>query len=229
MDAVENWFTLGVRRLLPTPQLDVDVRDVYRELDRGRPVGRPWVEICMVASVDGSTAVEGRSGALGHPTDSAVLRELRAQADLVIVGSTTAHLERYGAPSKPGQRVGVVTRSGNVDPGLDVFRSGAGFLITTESAPTHGLDAVRAGIDHVDLCAALEQLEAHVVHAEGGPVLNAALLDAGVVDELNVTISPTVIGGSSRRLIDGGAEVVRRYTLAHLYEDDGFLFARYVR
>lgn len=229
MDAVENWFTLGVRRLLPSPQLDVDVHEVYRDLGRIRPSHRPWVEICMVTSVDGSTAVDGRSGALGSSTDSQVLRELRAHADLVIVGSTTAHTERYGAPSKPGQRVGVVTRSGAVDPSLELFRSGAGFLITTEHAATHGIDAVRAGVDTVDLRSALEQLDVDVVHAEGGPLLNAALLDADVVDELNVTISPTVVGGSARRLIDGGTEAIRRFTLAHLYEDEGFLFARYVR
>ena len=183
----------------------------------------------MVSSIDGSTALAGRSGGLGNATDSQVLRTLRAAADVVIVGSTTAHTERYGPPSTPGQRIGVVTRSGRIDPDLPLFRSGAGFLITTEEAPSQGIEAVRAGIGDVDLRGALAQLDADVVHAEGGPILNGALLDADLVDELNVTISPTVVGGAGRRLVDGSTEALRRFRLAHVCEDDGYLFVRYLR
>ena len=36
---------------------------------RRPPPGRPWVGICMIASVDGTTVVDGRSGGLGNSTD----------------------------------------------------------------------------------------------------------------------------------------------------------------
>lgn len=184
----------------------------------------------MVASIDGTTAAGGTSRALGSATDAAVLGALRASADVVIVGSTTAHTERYGAPRKTGQRVGVVTNSGRVDLDLPLFRSGAGFLITTEHAPSHGLPVVRAGSDRVDLPTALRQLDVGVVHAEGGPTLNAALLEADLVDEVNLTIAPQLIGGDGHRFAaPGSGELLRSMQLAHVCTDDGFLFLRYLR
>jgi riboflavin biosynthesis pyrimidine reductase len=184
----------------------------------------------MVTSVDGTTVVDGRSGGLGSATDSAVLRALRASADVVIVGSTTAHAERYGPPRKSGQRVGVVTNTGRVDPSLPLFASGAGFLITTDSAPTHGLPAIRSGHATVNLEDALAQLDADVVHAEGGPTLNAALHHADLVDEVNLTMAPRLIGGSGQRLTGTSPhETVRDLELTHVCSDNGFLFLRYVR
>ena len=169
----------------------------------------------MVTSLDGTTSVEGRSGGLGNATDAAILRELRWMADVVIVGSTTAHTERYGPPSKPGQRVGVVTRSGSVDPDLPLFRSGAGFLITTAHAPSHGIEALRSGHDDVDLVDALGRLDASVVHAEGGPTLNATLLANDLVDEVNLTVAPHLVGGTGHRVVGPhGAEQLRRMALA---------------
>lgn len=226
------WTTASIttmRRLYPTPGDVADLRGYLAELERPRPPERPWVELCMVASIDGATAVDGRSGGLSHPSDVAVLSALRACADVIIVGSTTAHAEQYGPPRRAGQRVGVVTNSGVVDPSLPLFRSGAGFLITTTRAPQTDLDCVRAGDERVDLPAALALLDAAVVHAEGGPTLNAALLAAELVDEVNLTVSPTLVGGAAPRLITGAVEHLHRMRLSHVLESEHFLFVRYER
>lgn len=220
----------AMQRLIPAPAADVEVADWYATLPRPRPVDRPWVELCMVASIDGATAVGGSSGALGSDTDTAVLGALRRAADVIIVGSATAHAERYGPPRKPGQRIGVVTRTGRIDPELPLFASGAGFLITTADAPSHGLRAIRSANHDVDLAGALTQLDATVVHAEGGPTLNAALLAADLVDEVNLTVAPHLVGGSGHRLAaPSESEVLRRMELTHVCTDNGFLFLRYVR
>lgn len=184
----------------------------------------------MVASLDGATAIDGRSGELSCPADSELLQALRAHADVVLVGATTVRAEGYGVPRKAGLRVGVVTSRGD---GLDLttplFTSGAGFLVTTEDAPDLPVDTVRAGMGRVDLAAAVRQLDAGFVHAEGGPRLNAALLDADLVDELNLTISPLLVGSDATRLTVGAAATARRMRLGHLLEEDGFLFCRYLR
>ena len=44
-------------------------RAVRRAPDPSRP-DRPWVGLCMIASLDGTTVVDGRSGALGNATDT---------------------------------------------------------------------------------------------------------------------------------------------------------------
>lgn len=184
----------------------------------------------MIASLDGATAVDGRSGGLSCPADSELLHALRATADVVMVGAATVRAEGYGPPRKPGLKVGVVTSKGT---GLDfespLFTSGAGFLITTEDAPELPVNAVRAGQGRVDLARAVRRLGATFVHVEGGPALNGALLDAGLVDEINLTVSPHLVGGDSVRVTTGAGAALQRMRLTQLLEEDGFLFSRYQR
>lgn len=219
-----------VQRIFPGPHVGVDPIDLYRTIEQDRPAHRPWVELCMVASIDGSTSVAGRSTGLGGPGDLAVLAALRERADVIIVGSATAHTERYRAPRKAGQRIGVVTATGRVDVNLPLFESGAGFLITTAEAPSHGLPAMRSSGNTVDLSAAIAALGADLVHAEGGPTLNAALLHADLVDEVNLTVAPHLVGGPGQRVVNpSGTEVLQRMELVQVCTDDGYLFLRYVR
>ena len=70
---------------------------------------------------------------------------------------------------------------------------------------------------------------AKVVLAEGGPTLNAWLAEAGMIDELCLSVAPVLAGGPSPRLIHGAALAGPiNLELAHLLEDDGMLFARYL-
>ena len=64
---------------------------------------------------------------------------------------------------------------------------------------------------------------------EGGPVLNAQLAEADLIDELNITIAPLFVGGTSARLTATTQDLEQQLTLAHLWEADGTLMARYVR
>lgn len=217
-----------MRRLLPEWADPITPLDAYTA-PRPRPAGRPWVGVCMVAGLDGSTVVDDNSRALSSPADTQVLVTLRRLADVIIVGAGTVRAEGYGPPSKPGQRVGVVSRSGDLDLTTPLFTSGAGFLIVPHSAPERPVDTVRAGDTRVDLAAALGQLDACFVQAEGGALLNAALAEADLIDELNLTISPVISGGDGPRLTTGARPLLHRMDLAHVLEDDGFLFTRYTR
>ena len=191
----------------------------------------------MVASIDGSIAVAGTSGGLSSPTDAAVLGRLRQLADVIVVGSGTVSDEGYGPPRKRGQRIGVVTRSGNVDLSSALFRSGAAFLVTTDDADfdTGDLDVVRAGHGSVDVALAIDRIaelvpSCSLIQAEGGARLNGALLDADMIDEINVTTSPSAVGGDGPRLAVGAGAVGHRYELAQLAVDEqSFLYARWLR
>jgi riboflavin biosynthesis pyrimidine reductase len=226
----------AVRRVFPEPAADVSIDELYRDQPRNRVGDRPWVGVCMVASLDGSTVVAGRSGGLSNPDDVAVLATLRRAADAIVVGASTVREERYGPPKKAGQRIGVVTSTGNVDRTSALFQSGAGFLIMPEDGPPAGpIEVVRAGYGRVDLPLALQRLEQLVpaptfVQAEGGSRLNASLLDAGCVDELNLTVSPVLAGGDGPRVIAGATAVAVAFDLAHLAIDErSFLFTRWRR
>ncbi|HZY06957.1 MAG TPA: dihydrofolate reductase family protein [Ilumatobacteraceae bacterium] len=217
-----------MRRLFEHPTDHVTVREAYG-VNRPRPADRPWLGVCMVASIDGSTVIDSNSRALSSKTDQEVLLTLRDLADVLLVGAATVRIEGYGPPRKAGQRVGVVSRTGNVDVTSTLFTSGAGFLIIPEDAPPTSVDAVRAGVGEVDFAGALGQLTADFVQAEGGAQLNGALSTADVIDEINLTISPQLAGGDGPRVTSGSVQMSRRMRLAHVLEDDGFLFTRYVR
>jgi 2,5-diamino-6-(ribosylamino)-4(3H)-pyrimidinone 5'-phosphate reductase len=62
-----------------------------------------------------------------------------------------------------------------------------------------------AGEDHVDLRAALQELNARhgvqLVRVDSGGTLNGVLLRAGLVDEVSVLVNPSLVGGTTPRSI----------------------------
>jgi len=226
-----------MRRLFPEPADDIAVEEAYAApLGAGRD--RPWVGLCMVASIDGSIAVEGTSAKLSSPTDIAVLAQLRQVADVTLVGAGTVRDEAYGAPRKAGQRIGVVTRSGRLDYGGGLWSSGAGFVVTSRSSSVDvpdGVDVLRAGDDDLDLVEAVARIpdlvgSCGVVQAEGGARLNGALLDADLIDEINLTTSPAAFGGDGPRLSAGAPPMTRRFDMTHLaIDEESFVYTRWLR
>lgn len=224
-----------MRRLLPHSADGDDATDLRAAYDVPRPAppGRPWVSLCMVASLDGSTVVDSTSRGLSNPIDQALLLTLRSFADVILVGAATVREERYGPPKRDDQRIAVVSRSGRLDFATPLFTSGRGIVVLPVDAPEVPVESVRAGRGEVDLPAALAEMRqrwgTRVVQAEGGATINGLLAAADLIDELNLTISPQISGGDGQRLTVGAPALARRMALAHLIEDDGFLFTRYVR
>ena len=217
-----------MRRLHPNPSEQVTLRECY-DVPRAPHAHRPWLMLCMVSGLDGSTSIGSTSRGLSNPADQELLLMLRTLADVVLVGANTARREGYGPPRSPHQRVAVVSRSGLFDFDTPLWTSGQGLLILPHDAPEVPVPSLRAGVGSPDLAAALPMLDATVIQAEGGPTMNGMLADADLVDELNLTISPQFTGGDGPRLTTGAAELGRRMDLAHILEDDGFLFTRWVR
>jgi riboflavin biosynthesis pyrimidine reductase len=222
-----------MRRLHPNPHESVSVVEAYAEATRQRSDGRPWVLMCMIASADGATAGDGRSGPLGGAGDRAVFGALRELTDIVLVGAGTARDESYGPPRRESLRIAIVTKSLRLDWNSELLQSGRAIVVTSETAGVvpDGIPAVRAGHDDVDLALALQHLGAlgvGIVMAEGGPSLNGTLVAAGLVDELCLTVSPHLVGGSSSRVAHGSVAALTHLSLAHVLEEDGWLFLRYV-
>ena len=62
------------------------------------PPDRPYVLVNMVMSADGKVVIEGTEQGLGSRVDQRLMRELRANADVVITGAGT--LRASGATSR---------------------------------------------------------------------------------------------------------------------------------
>lgn len=225
-----------MQRLLPGPLENVSIEEAYVAALGSHPE-RPWVGLSMVASIDGSTVVDGASAGLSSDNDSGVMLRLRALADVIVVGAGTAGGEGYGPPSKDGQRIGVVTRGGSVDTSNRLFTSGAGFVITTTTAEfdERGVDVIRVGDEEVDLAAALVAIPdvapgTTFVQLEGGPSLNGAFAEADLLDELNLTTSPAIVGGDGLRLVTRAEDLSLRYELMQMaVDDEAFVFSRWRR
>ena len=246
----------AVRQLLPRAVDEVDPLDVYLADARPPHADRPWLMTNMVASLDGATALDGVSGELGGAGDTAVFRAVRAACDWILVASATATAERYrmprttaeltgrrrahGRPPTPG--LAIVTASGRLDPSIPAFRERTDveprpLVITGQAADPEALAALDAEIVRLptavpqpaDILAELGRRGAAVVLSEGGPSFNGSLHSAGVIDEVCLTVSALVAGGDSSRIVAHGAGVTVAMRLDRLLEEDGALFARYVR
>src|SRR5581483_5877725 len=237
-----------MRELFPEVASYVDPAARYAGDDRrAARAGRPWVLVNMITTVDGATAVEGRSGGLGGSADKRVFAAVRAVADVVLVGAGTVRAERYHAPRRrpdgSAPRLAIVTRSLDLDLDGPVFTADPAnrpLVVTSEDAdPARRedvaavADVVVAGRELVDVDAALGAIAAtgaRVVVCEGGPSLNGHLVLADALDEVCLSVSPLAAGGRSPRVAQGETPaVLRRLRLDRVLEEDGYLFLRYVR
>ena len=266
-DTRGNFGGVPIRQLFPAPPIvdDVDLTVAYlpdtaNRLDR-RPSGdpaRPWITVNMVASVDGSMTVNGRSGGMSNEGDRRIFNVLRSMADTIVVGAGTARAERYGPARIPGDlaasrarrdqdplpRIAVVSRSGVFDDDLPLFNPdliGDGpvpLIITCTDGEANvqrlgsRAEAMVTGDTDVDLARAMTMLAERgigVVVSEGGPMLNASMVQLGLLDELCLTVSPLTVAGTAGRIISGPSELATPIPmeLAHLLEMDGALYTRW--
>ncbi|HEY2957731.1 MAG TPA: dihydrofolate reductase family protein [Actinomycetota bacterium] len=224
-----------MRQLLPEPVDPVDPAEVYGDLPTA--ASRPALRLNMIASADGATTLAGKSSGLGGPADRALFLLLRSLADVVLVAAGTMRADRYGPSSVP---VAVVSRSCRFDWDAPFFsaQKARPIVVTVAGAPeslraraAEVAEVVVAGEHDVDPARALDELGAlgfRSVLAEGGPSLNAQLAAAGLIDELCLTLAPTLVGGYAKRLLDGPPlPVPTALRLRSACEQDGFLFLRW--
>lgn len=239
-----------MRRLFPEPADAIEPVEAY-----AYPQQRPWLRANMIASADGAATLDGRAGPLGNPTDQRILGLLRALADVVIAGSGTVITEGYG-PARaraeyqamrsangqpPAPVMAVVSNHLRLDFSARFFTDAAQrpIVVTCEAAPAdsrqaaHAVaDVVMAGGPVVDprlMVDALVDRGHQRLLCEGGPTFLGAASAAGALDELCLTTSPLLVGGPSRRILDGPVvDPPQRLRLAHLLvDDDDLLYARY--
>lgn len=186
--------------------------DELIEYYRTPPTG---VRANMIFSADGAAAFAGRAGPLSEPLDQALLRALRGFADVVLVGAGTVRTEHYGpvrvdamahswSPGRPIPPIAVVTRSGVLPESLFADPLQRPIVVTTQrAADEHRLvaderyEVLIAGDHTVDVSDVVSQFRQrgldHVL-CEGGPTLLDELVAADAVDEICVTLSPTLAG-----------------------------------
>jgi riboflavin-specific deaminase-like protein len=215
-----------------TPRTRGDAReDPYAGivLPSGRRGADWWVAVSMVASVDGAATISGRSRGLGGEADSRALGRLREAADVVVVGAETVRAEDYGplvatldvqqrrraAGLTPTPRLALVTASGDLSRTARVFASPdhRPLVLTSEVAEPATSRAVgdvanvlvcgREMVDFPRVLQTLADLGLRRVLAEGGPSINAQLIEQDLIDELFITLDARLVGGVAPRIAQG--------------------------
>lgn len=211
---------------------------IYTDAPRPR---RPWVLANMIAGVDGSVAINGRTKELSSNADRALFHHLRTLADVILVGASTVRDERYG-PHRPKdgsapKPIAVCTNTIELDLDSPFFTEAVArpIIVTSEQAPADALERARAvadiviaGAARVDVADAVRRLGG-VILCEGGPTLLAELLLADVLDELCLTIAPVAGGDPGRIVHDKLSGHLVRFTMGSVVEGDGDVFLRYLR
>lgn len=232
--------------LLPDSQAELD--RYYGDAPRG-------VRANMVMTLDGAGAFHGRTKAVTDPADQALLLALRGHADAIMVGAATVQAERYGPVTlseeirrervADGYAVApplvVVTGSATLSPSLRIFDpEGPRTIIATlersaeAAAALSGVaDIMVVGGETVDLARLIAELGERGLHrvlCEGGPFLLSQLIEADLVDDMCLTVSPYLAG--SQPTTDQPASALDTPThlhLRHVLTRDDLLYLRYSR
>lgn len=188
-----------------------------------------------IATTSGESKYINGSHALDH------LHALRASVDAVIVGVGTVCADdplltvRRVAGASPARVV--IDPSGRVDPAARCFaddgvrrlvlrRPGIGTPLPAgvETVPLEGGPA----FDPAAVLVALAARGFRRVLVEGGPTTLSAFLEAGLLDQLHVFVSPVILGagriGLSRKACDTLAEALRPKAQVHVFADGDVLF-----
>lgn len=221
---------------------------------------RPFVYMNMAMTADGKITSAAREyPRFTSETDRLTMDRLRAEADAVLVGAGTlraddpplhvrdakmqAHRRALGKP--PELTTVVVTARLDLDPGARFFRDEPGVgrrvVATVEDAPAEKLAALegkaeilRAGRGSVDLKQLLGLLSQRGIErllVEGGGELNWGFVRDDLLDELYVTIAPSLLGGrAAPTLLEGDGLVMdqrRRLRLLDVERIGDEIYCRY--
>lgn len=218
------------------------------------PTG-PWLRMNFVSSLDGAVTRDGLSGGLGGEADHRVFELLRRWADAVLLGAGTARAEGYGAMRLPAEaeqwRVAqglapqpvfaLVTGRLDLDPGSPIFRDAPvrPLVLTVAAAPAERRSALADVADVIDVGETVvepAQVRDELVgrglsriHSEGGPTLFGSFLEAGMVDELCLTLAPTLEAGQAGRIAHAPLAAPTAMRLATVLRSGDELLLRYTR
>jgi 5-amino-6-(5-phosphoribosylamino)uracil reductase len=243
-------------RLLPDPG-PVELTDLLHGLDLAAhaPADRPYVVSNFAATLDGRIAIDGRSGGIGDDGDHAVFRQLRTQADALLVGTGTIGHEQYGRPIRaadlreiraragldPSPPLVTITRSGRLPLEIPLFQDPeARVIVYTPLALEPPAVPAQVRVERVDEradgplnTAALRHLRTeHGIRSllcEGGPLLLSSLLHERLVDELFLTTAPLLAGGGPEFPMTSGAALRPPLPLELVWalERNGSLYTRH--
>lgn len=175
---------------------------------------RPWTVLKTSASADGFVSQGLKPLRMTGPATDRWMHRQRAWIDAIAVGADTAIADNPLLTARGAWRARPLTRviidwRGRVSAGARVYSTqsaGPVIMVGLDSAPAAHLDALRRQGVIVELFAErnlaavaerLAQREVQSLLVEGGPALQEAWIDAGLVDAVQYVETPLVLGAGT--------------------------------
>lgn len=229
-----------MRKLFPDFAENIDPAELY-SMARSPHDGQPWVMANMVSSLDGAATSKGKSGMLSTPGDKQIFHLLRGMAEVILVGAGTVRAEGYGPAKGPNTpAIAIVSARLDLDWASPLFTETVTrpYVLTCHQAPeklrdkaSSVADVVVTGDTTVDIKEALQELARRgtkVVLCEGGPTLLGQIVEADLLDELCLAISPVLVGNQGPRILHEMSAQFRKAEPITILEEEGCLFLRYL-
>lgn len=237
---------MALQRLLDTTLNPPEPDQLYTIMDFPEPPSdRPYLYINMVSTADGKIVlgeVGGSAKGVGNATDQLLFRRLQHTCDAALIGGSTLRASQVIYPAEKPRFV--ITRTGDVPLDNRFFRDAPeqAYVLAPETLAQDAAKRIearakliRVGRESVDLIAAMRILRQEygigVLLCEGGATLNDDLIQRGLADELFLTLTNKLKGGSHLpTVIDGQGFAPGSYlplTLLSLYHDGGEIYLRY--
>ena len=215
-------------------------------------MSRPFVFINMAMSADGKIAsCDRKLTTFGSRADHDRLLELRAKSDAIVTGASTLNAQP-DITLRPGKKRShaplrvIVSGSGRIHSKHKIFRTPGSpiIILVNEGISRKRLKELKtltdtvysSGKNEIDFKKAFDFLskkyKAKRILCEGGGKLNDSLLRANLVDEINLTVCPLILGGKAAPTIAdgigfGGLAKAAHFKLHSLVEADKEIFLTY--
>jgi 2,5-diamino-6-(ribosylamino)-4(3H)-pyrimidinone 5'-phosphate reductase len=194
---------------------------------------RPYVIVSAAISIDGKLATRTGRSNLSSKKDLKRVHRLRKTADAILVGKNTISIDdplltvRYVKGKNPVRII--LDSMGSLSPESRVIETAKKIptiLVTSENASGNvekfiakGVGVIKCGKNKIDLKKLLEILynkRIKRIIVEGGGTTNWYFFKENLVDEIAITITPYVLGGSSAISLvegDGFGEIPNSFKL----------------
>jgi len=209
---------------------------------------RPYVIISAAMSIDGKLATRTGRSNLSSKRDLIRVHKLRKTADAILVGKNTISIDdpiltvRYVKGKNPIRII--LDSMGSLSPKSRVIETAKTIptiLVVSENAPrkverfiAKGVEVIRCGKKKINLKKLLEILTKKGIRriiVEGGGTTNWYFFKEKLVDEITITVTPYVLGGSTAISLvegDGFGEIPDSFKLKKIEKIQNEIVLHYV-
>lgn len=186
--------------------LEDEANEINRGFIKKVKTGLPFITSKIAMTIDGKTSMpNGESKWITSDSSRLDVQKLRSNNQAILTGSSTVLQDnpkmtvRLDNSKNTPIRIVIDSKNRITDKNLNIFSSEAKTIILNNK---NCKTIAKGKIDLQDALMNIAKLGINTVLLEAGPKLNAAMLEAGLIDEIVIYIAPTIFGSEANSMMD---------------------------